>query len=80
MTAYVNDLIARDMISIHTALAGCDNTGEPTMEPMDISIHTALAGCDCAAVSAITLTMIISIHTALAGCDMVMPTMMVTVR
>ena len=57
-----------DIISIHTALAGCDIDWEIVEKKMDISIHTALAGCDgcpypCPGQETI------SIHTALAGCD-----------
>ena len=33
-------------ISIHTALAGCDNRIGLQFEGFKISIHTALAGCD----------------------------------
>ena len=33
-------------ISIHTALAGCDDGDGPERDGQRISIHTALAGCD----------------------------------
>ena len=34
------------VISIHTALAGCDKGYGIFTRPSNISIHTALAGCD----------------------------------
>ena len=34
------------IISIHTALAGCDYAGYRSFDGYRISIHTALAGCD----------------------------------
>ena len=34
------------LISIHTALAGCDPSYRSRLSPRHISIHTALAGCD----------------------------------
>ena len=55
-------------ISIHTALAGCDETtSETILDSTIISIHTALAGCDHPSLRCIKIN--ISIHTALAGCD-----------
>ena len=55
-------------ISIHTALAGCDNNGIDDSEEEEISIHTALAGCDGGDTYG-NKELLISIHTALAGCD-----------
>ena len=58
-----------DRISIHTALAGCDQYPSDTVhERVKISIHTALAGCDDDTVALLN-AINISIHTALAGCD-----------
>ena len=56
------------LISIHTALAGCDYI-QPFMQGIQmISIHTALAGCD-GNRNRGRQKVEISIHTALAGCD-----------
>ena len=56
-------------ISIHTALAGCDDNISFTSPGGHISIHTALAGCDVMQ-PPIDMQDSISIHTALAGCDL----------
>ena len=69
MTQTALNGISRNIISIHTALAGCD-VGTPLnfVSWPHISIHTALAGCD-PFLFLLSLTHKISIHTALAGCD-----------
>ena len=47
MTATDPDYAEKLIISIHTALAGCDEMRDPRFpEDIRISIHTALAGCD----------------------------------
>ena len=56
------------MISIHTALAGCDGGVFHPSGCDGISIHTALAGCDLVFIVFYS-PFKISIHTALAGCD-----------
>ena len=56
------------VISIHTALAGCDKGYGIFTRPSNISIHTALAGCDYILPDG-RVWFVISIHTALAGCD-----------
>ena len=58
-----------DVISIHTAFAGCDVSRCAAATYQDISIHTAFAGCDAAADLAFHIRWHISIHTAFAGCD-----------
>ena len=57
------------VISIHTALAGCDVDASVRVHMVQISIHTALAGCDNCQGCAHDTPGVISIHTALAGCD-----------
>ena len=44
ITCYIS--ICKIDISIHTALAGCDDAVERLTHLPGISIHTALAGCD----------------------------------
>ena len=41
-------------ISIHTALAGCDDITDNVVGNIKISIHTALAGCDLPIVKIVT--------------------------
>ena len=46
MTLHSSKRNMRKMISIHTALAGCDHDKVILYNLTVISIHTALAGCD----------------------------------
>ena len=69
MTDITTILETNYVISIHTALAGCDLGWMTATRVREmISIHTALAGCDAAEPDA-KKNGVISIHTALAGCD-----------
>ena len=55
-------------VSIHTPLAGCDHTLDPSRWRHSVSIHTPLAGCD-GKEDILPPDALVSIHTPLAGCD-----------
>ena len=58
------------LISIPTALAGCDDEVAEVYDLSSISIPTALAGCDYQGQGTFDVDLPISIPTALAGCDL----------
>ena len=58
-----------DAISIHTPLAGSDDTRPDAGMVRVISIHTPLAGSDLQSLLGLGALLGISIHTPLAGSD-----------